>query len=59
MYTHLLDFLNKQDVEYYRNYKLATRSSIGIGGEADIAIFPNNEEIFVSVLQLLCSKKIK
>ena len=59
MYTHLLDFLNKQDVEYYRNYKLATRSSIGIGGEADIAIFPNNEEIFVSVLQFLCRKKIK
>ena len=59
MYKHLLDFLKEQDVEYYRNFKLSVRSSIGIGGEADIAVFPKNEEVFVLLLKFLCENNLK
>ncbi len=54
-----LDFLNEQEVEYYRQYKISRLSSIGIGGNADIVAIPDTTEAMINLIRYLYKNRIK
>ena len=59
MIQRVLDFFKDQDVEIYRSFDISRISSIGIGGVADLAVYPNTEQQLLSVLAFLEENEIK
>jgi len=55
----LVDFFKKQDVEYKRNLNISRLSSIGIGGNADFAAMPSDEEKLIKTIEFLKKNRIK
>ena len=49
----LVEFLQNQDVEFYRNKELSKITSIGIGGEASLFVIPDNKKKFIRVIFFL------
>ena len=45
------NFLKKQDVEYIKSYKLNKKSSIGIGGGCDAALFPKTINQLIDIVK--------
>ena len=54
-----LEFLNSSQIDYKINYDLSKASSFKIGGLADVALFPNNENELLLVTNELKDKNIK
>lgn len=57
--NELTDFLVSQDVEYKRNEKLSEKTSIGIGGIANLLILPKSKEELVNLLVYLSKNNFK
>lgn len=59
MYDAFFAFLAKEDVEYKRNATISLCSSVKIGGNADVAIFPNTQDKLIRSVKYLKENKIK
>ena len=57
--NELIDFLSTQDVEFKRSQRLSEYTSIGIGGGADLVIFPDGTEKLKKVINFLVDSKVK
>ena len=55
MYNELFSYLREKDVKYKGNVNLSLLSSVKIGGEVKVGIFPNSIEQLVDVLRFLHS----
>ena len=49
----LIDYFKKQDVEYKEGLNISKISSIGIGGRADLAVFPRDEKSLINTVAYL------
>ncbi len=58
MYAEIIGNLSRNDVEYKTDYMLAPRTTVRIGGSADLAIFPKSIDELVSVLEFLIKKQV-
>lgn len=59
MTRSLFDYFKEQDVEIYRSLDISAISSIGIGTVCDYAVYPHNEEEFLSVISFLEDNSVK
>ena len=59
MQREVLDFLKMHDVEYKENLLLSTVSPIGIGAEAELVVYPGDNDQFALLLIFLEKSKIK
>lgn len=55
----LIELLKANLIEYKTDFLLADRSSVRIGGKADVAVFPKSESELLSVLESARSNKIQ
>lgn len=51
MYGEILDFFKNNDVKYEINCSLCAKSTVKIGGAADVAVFPDNENKLIASLR--------
>lgn len=54
----LIDFLNLNDVEYKENLQMKRLSTIRIGGNASIVIYPDSADKLISVIDFLEERQI-
>lgn len=59
MARSLFDYFKEQDVEIYKSLDISTVSSIGIGTVCDYAVYPHNEEEFLTVISFLEENSVK
>ena len=59
MYSKAVDFFLKNNIEYRINEVLADYSSVRIGNEAAILLFPHNEEQLIGAIEYLRSNSIR
>ncbi len=59
MNSNLLDFFSKNNIEYYLNVSTARYSSVRIGNEAAILLFPHNEEQLIGAIDYLRNNSLK
>ena len=58
MVRQIEDLLKMTDVEYIKDYKTSKRCSLGAGGEARVAIIPQDEEELIRITGALFSDRI-
>ena len=54
----LIDFLKQNEVEHKRNFILSRASYVRIGGKADVAVFPKDEQMLIKLVDYLYLRKI-
>ena len=59
MLNEIEDLLKKQDVEYKKDVPLSKLSSMGVGGDAALAVYPDSIERLCGFISLLRERSIK
>ena len=58
-FCHLINFCDKEQVEYQIDGKTAPLTTINVGNLASLIVFPQNLLIFCRILDIIVSKKYK